>query len=71
VTSSFSDTQEPLGENVEQEPANEVDGGKPHQLCPRAIGIVLPAEDGLTVYMGKTLGVFALIMALLALPTTS
>jgi hypothetical protein len=45
----MANADEPLGQNVEQEPADELVRRQPHHLGPMVVGIILPAEEHLVV----------------------
>ena len=38
------DAVEPVRQGVQQEAANELVGGKGHELCPAVVAVILPAE---------------------------
>jgi hypothetical protein len=45
-----ANSDEPLGENVQEESALELDGGQGHDLGPAAVGIILPAYGESPIY---------------------
>ena len=53
----MANADEPLGQDVEQEPSDELVRGQPHHLGTMVVGIILPAEKHLVVLQGHQAGV--------------